>query len=205
MSEFVRDRDIKRSFPKHSSHHDIRVRKFSTAKSYTLFLLCMLLPPATKLRQGSVFTPVYDYVHGGEGVSFPACTKSHMTRGVSFQGGLCLGVSVQGGISVQGGVSVQGVSVQGGLCLGGLSRGSLSGRPPSRRPPYSNEQALRILLEYILVLWYGILALDKVNNLSFSRKPTTHLPIDIRPMGYVLNKEGGFPSVNRSGGRQDLG
>ena len=40
------------------------------------------LPPAMKLRQGKVFTPVCDSVHGG----------------VSVQGGLCPGVSVQGGL-----------------------------------------------------------------------------------------------------------
>ena len=95
--------------------------------------------------KGNVCRPVCDSVHwkgGGVVVS---------VRGVSFQGGLCLGggglcpggwVSVQG-ISVQwclcpvgslargslsSGVSVQGVSVQGGLCPGGLCPGgSLSG------------------------------------------------------------------------------
>ena len=54
-------------------------------------------------------------------------------------GGLCPGVSVQGvflsrGVSVQGnGVSVQGVSVR-------------------ETPPYSNVQAVHILLECFLVL-----------------------------------------------------
>ena len=56
------------------------------------------LPPATKLRQGNVFTPVCDSVHRGGGVSVPACTTGHMTRGVSVLGG---GISVQGGF-VQG-------------------------------------------------------------------------------------------------------
>ena len=80
--------------------------------------------PQTKFREGNVFTPVRDSVHGGG----------------SLSGGLC-----------PGGVCVQGVSIQegslskgGGLCPGGF----LSGRPPS---PYSKEQALRILLECILV------------------------------------------------------
>ena len=57
----------------------------------------------------------------------------------------------------------------GGLCLGGSwSRGSLSRRisvwevsvwgrsvreiPPDRDPPYGNERAIRILLEYIIVI-----------------------------------------------------
>ena len=44
------------------------------------------LPPATKLRQGNVFTPVCDSVHR-RGVSVPACTTGHMTRGVSVQYG----------------------------------------------------------------------------------------------------------------------
>ena len=67
-------------------------------------------------------------VHG-EGVS------------VSVWGGLCPGVSVQGGGSVQG-----------GLPRGSLSRGSLSGRPPKTEiPPYSNERVVHILLECILV------------------------------------------------------
>ena len=76
--------------------------------------------------------------------------------------GLCLGVSVSVrgvSVSVEGvSVSVEGVSasvcVWGGsrsLFWGSLSRGggSLLGRPP---PPYSNEWAVRILLECILVL-----------------------------------------------------
>ena len=98
--------------------------------------------------------------------------------GVSLSGGLCLGVFVQGvsawEVSVQrgslsrgslsGGVSVQGAGGLcpgvgglcpgvGGLCPGGsLSGGSLLGRPPhTENPPYSNDRAVRILLECILV------------------------------------------------------
>ena len=52
----------------------------------------VLLPPATKLRQGNVFTPVCDSVHGG--LSVPAGTTDHITGG-----------------SVSRGVSVQGVSL----------------------------------------------------------------------------------------------
>ena len=48
------------------------------------------VPPATKLRQGNVFTPVGHSVH--RGVSVPACTTGHMTGG-----GLCPG---KGGLSL---------------------------------------------------------------------------------------------------------
>ena len=99
------------------------------------------LPPATKLRQGNVFTPVCHSVH--RGVSVPACTVGHMTLGVSVQrvsvwGGLCLRVSVWGGFcpgkSLSGGLctgglcvggSLFGVSVHRGLCLGCLCPGGL--------------------------------------------------------------------------------
>ena len=62
--------------------------------------------PQTKLWEGNDFTPVCHSVH----------------RGISVQGGLCPGVSVQRGGLCPGG------SLSGGLCPGGsLSRGSLSG------------------------------------------------------------------------------
>ena len=64
------------------------------------------------------------------GVSIPACTTGHMTRGVSVQGGLCpVGISDQG-------IFVRGDLCPGGLCLGGISvQGeSLLGRPPGQRP-----------------------------------------------------------------------
>ena len=67
------------------------------------------------------------------GVSDPACTTGHMTRGV---GGLCLG---RGSLSRGG---------------GSLSGGSLLETPLDRDPPpspYGNERAVRILLECILV------------------------------------------------------
>ena len=103
----------------------------------TLLLLMILLPIATKLRQGNVFTSVFHSVHWWRGVSVPACTTGHMTwglslsRGVLFPAGSLSGGSLSRGISVWGvsvqGVSVQGVSVQGGLCPGGVSvQGSLS-------------------------------------------------------------------------------
>ena len=86
-----------------------------------------------------VCRPVCDSVHwkGGGG-------GGGLCPGVSFQGGLCLGGGglcpgglCPGGLCLGGGslsrgslpsgVSVQGVSVQGGLCpVGSLSRGSLS-------------------------------------------------------------------------------
>ena len=67
------------------------------------------------------------------GVSAPACTSCHMTKGVSVQGGPIWGVSVQEslcpGVSLSGGSLSRGVSVQGeggSLSRGSLSRGSLS-------------------------------------------------------------------------------
>ena len=54
--------------------------------------------------------------------------------------------SLSRGVSVWG-VSVQGVPVQGGLCLGGLCPGGLCHGDSL----YSNERAVRILLECILV------------------------------------------------------
>ena len=68
-------------------------------------------------------------------VSVPASTTGHMTGG-----------SLSGG----GGFSVQGVSVWESLCPGGsLSRKGFSVREIPRS--YGNEQALRILLECILL------------------------------------------------------
>ena len=94
-----------------------------------LSLLLLFLPPATKLRQGNVFTRVCDSVDRGGG-SVPAClTRSH------DHGGLCPG---GGGLCPEG-VSVRrGISVQGGSLLG-------------RIPPYGNERAVSILLECFFV------------------------------------------------------
>ena len=63
--------------------------------------------PQTKLREGNVFTPVYDSVH----------------KGVSVQGSFC-----PGGLSPEGRLCLQGVFVWGGgvLSRGFLSKGSLS-------------------------------------------------------------------------------
>ena len=62
------------------------------------------------------------------GVSVPACTTGHMTRGISvwgsLPGGLCLGGGLFPGGSLSGGLCL---SLSGGLCLGGsLSGGHLS-------------------------------------------------------------------------------
>ena len=91
------------------------------------------LPPATKLRQGNVFTPVCHSVLGW-GISVPACIIGQMTRGVSVQGGICPGGSLSRGISVREGLC------PGGLCPGGsLSRevsvqeGLCPERPPGQR------------------------------------------------------------------------
>ena len=114
--------------------------------------------PQTKLREDNVFTPVCVCVHreGGGGGLCPGgpCPEGSvwgsLSGGLSLgglcPGGLCpVGVSVQG-VSVQRvsvrGVPVQGVLCPGGVCLVGLCHGN---------PPYSNERAVRILLECILV------------------------------------------------------
>ena len=60
------------------------------------------------------------------GVSVPAYTIGHMTRGVSVQGCLCLRVSVQGGLCL-GGLCSEGSLSGGSLSRGSLSRESLSG------------------------------------------------------------------------------
>ena len=54
------------------------------------------LSPATKLRQGNVFTPVFDSIH----------------RGSLSGGGLCPGGGSVQGWSLSGGISVHGVSAR---------------------------------------------------------------------------------------------
>ena len=93
------------------------------------------LPPATKLRQGNVFTPVCDSVHWNSlsqhapQVTWPGglCPGRSLSRDGLCPGGPCLGGLCAGGTlcrrSLSRGVSVWGVSVQGW---------SLSGRPPIR-------------------------------------------------------------------------
>ena len=118
--------------------------------------------PQTKLREDNVFTPLCHSVQRGQ-VSVPACTTGHMTWGSLSSGG----VFVQWGslsrgtlsrwVSVQGGLCPGG-SLSGGLCPGGLCPGGSLSRGISvqegsllGRPPYGNEQVVRILLECILV------------------------------------------------------
>ena len=86
-------------------------------------------------------------------------SRESLSRGSLSRGSL-LGVSVYGSLS--GGVCLRGLcpggflprgSLSGGLCLGGLCPGGslcwVCVREPP--PPYGNEQAVRILLECILV------------------------------------------------------
>ena len=76
------------------------------------------------------------------------CPVGVFVQGIIVQrGSLSRGVSVQGGLCSVKGVSVQGGSVKQGLCLRGLCPG-VSVRKTSL---YSNERAVRILLEYNLV------------------------------------------------------
>ena len=117
--------------------------------------------------------------------------RGSMSRGVSvwesLSGGSLSGVSVQGegglcpgGIFVQGDLCPGGVSVQGSLCPGALCPGgglclgvSVQGGSLAGRPPYSNERAVRILLECILAISllfgpYTILCLGINENLNIN-------------------------------------
>ena len=82
-----------------------------------------LLPPATKLWQGNVFTPVCHSVHGG--CLCPSMHHRSHDRGVSVKGGLCPGGSLSrgslSGRSLCPGSLCPGVSLSEGLCLGGVS------------------------------------------------------------------------------------
>ena len=75
-----------------------------------------LLPPATKLWQGNVSTPVCQSFCS-QGSLCPSMHQRSHDQGVSLSG-----VSLSRVVSVLG-VYVQGVSVQGGLCLGHLYLG----------------------------------------------------------------------------------
>ena len=117
--------------------------------SMTFINVWGFLPPATKLWQGNVFTPVCDSVHG-EGGSLSRggvlCPEGGLCPGGLCPGGVCPEVSMSrvslcgGGVSVQGevlglgGVSVQGVSLSRvSLSRGSVSRGGLCQGDP---PPY---------------------------------------------------------------------
>ena len=80
------------------------------------------LPPATKLRQGNVFTPVCDSVHREGGLCLGGLCPGP-GGSLSSGGGLCPGRALSGGGLCPG----RSLS-RGGLCLGG----SLSGRRPRR-------------------------------------------------------------------------
>ena len=101
-----------------------------------------LLQPATKLRQGNVFTSGCDSVHKGL-VSVQACTTGHMTRG-----------------------SVSRVLCPGGLRPGDLRPGGVSVRQTSlgRDPPYGNKRVVCMLLECILVTYIETLFVSKVSS-----------------------------------------
>ena len=88
--------------------HVLRVCVFEKRNS---FLFLIFLPPATKLRQGYVFTPVCQSFCS-RGFSVPA--------GVSVQGGLCPGGLCPGGSLSRRGSLSRGVTIEGGLCLGGF-------------------------------------------------------------------------------------
>ena len=92
------------------------------------------LPPANEVCEGYVFTGVCLSTWGGESVS------------------------VQGGGSVQGSLCLRGSLSRIGLCPGvSVQGGSLSGIPL-----YSNEWAVRILQECILVLFIFPDHIDKI-------------------------------------------
>ena len=112
-----------------------------------------------------------------EGVSVPAGTTDHITGGslssggVSIQGCLFRGVSVQGGLCSGGSLS-RGVSIQGGLCLGGsLSRGISVRETPGQKPRHmvtsrryaSHWDAFLFVLEFFheLTLWQICSRLDR--------------------------------------------
>ena len=93
-----------------------------------------------KTGKGSLWRPFWQDSHGGS-LSWGSLSGGSLSRGSLSQGvsvwGLCLGVSVQG-------VSVPGGSLSGGSLSEGvyIQEGD---------PLYSNERAIRILLECILV------------------------------------------------------
>ena len=97
----------------------------------------------------------------GQGNIFTGMCQSFCPRGSLYDVTSCLGawshvpsvgeVSVPGPMFLFGGLCV-GVSVQGGFCSAGSMSGSLSETPP---PQYGEEWAVHILLECFLVL-HGI-------------------------------------------------
>ena len=137
-----------------------------------------LLPPATKLRQGNVFTPVGQSFcsPGGMGGLCPSmhyrshdwglCSGDLCLEGLcpgdlsggSLSGGVCAGSLCPGGVLCPGGLCPEGVcpgrvSVQGGSVQWvSVQGGSLSGQPPWRETPLDgNKRVVRILLACILL------------------------------------------------------
>ena len=98
---------------RHPPGADPPVNRFTDACENITLPRLVLLQPATKLRQGNVFTPVCDSVHRRVSVQGSLCPGGSLSRGVSVGESLSTVVSVQG-VSVQG-VSVWGISVHGGL------------------------------------------------------------------------------------------
>ena len=143
--------------------------------SVELQIYCVISPfgLGIKLTWIFMFSQVSVCPHGGGGGNLGLCPgvsilgglcpRGSLSRAASVQeGGLCpgggslsrRGVSIWG-VSVQEGVSVWGVSVhEGSLSRRSLSRGvSVCGSLSWRPPLYGNEQAVRILLECILVVY----------------------------------------------------
>ena len=83
-----------------------------------LISLMMLLPPATKLGQGNVFTGVCDSVNG-RGGAIPACIAVGIPAclAAGLQGGLLLGGAWSGGVCSWGGVLLLGGACSGGSLL----------------------------------------------------------------------------------------
>ena len=91
MNEEEISEDFDDSYGKHME------KFFCETNSTAIFKVCayyqglVLLPSATKLRQGNVFTPVCDSVHRGG-----LCPGRSLSRGSLSMGDLCPGVLCQG-------------------------------------------------------------------------------------------------------------
>ena len=106
----------------------LRQRHFlSWCKQWVLWKQMDLLPPATKLGQGYIFTGVCDSVHGGGGGWgwYPSMhcrwyPSMPCSRGCAIPACLAGGVPAPGGCLVQGGCSGGGAWSGGCLLPGGL-------------------------------------------------------------------------------------
>ena len=111
-----------------------------------------LLPPATKLGQGYIFTGVCDSVHGGGGGSgggIPACIAGDIPACLAA-GGVLSQHALQEGCLLPGGAWSRGAALGGGCLVRGVPapRGSAPGGDPPGRPLL---RVVSILLECILV------------------------------------------------------